>query len=114
LIFFSIHKPEWFEGRGTPHPALFCALLTEGGCTMSTLRALFVVLLTLSLAACAHYYKVTDPATGKAYYTKDIDHKGSAVEFKNAQTGSSMTLQNSEVAKIDKQAYEAGVGTVTK
>jgi hypothetical protein len=81
---------------------------------MSTLRVLAVVLLTLSLAACAHYYKVTDPATGKAYYTKDVDRKGSAVEFKNAQTGGSMTLQNSEVAKIDKQAYETGVGTVTK
>ena len=67
-----------------------------------------------SRAAVRESLRSTDPATGKAYYTKDLDHKGSAVEFKNAQTGSSMTLQNSEVAKIDKQAYETGVATVTK
>ena len=81
---------------------------------MSTLRAVFVVLLTLSLAACAHYYKVTDPASGKVFYTQDVDRKGSAVEFKDAQTGSAVTLQNSEVTKIDKQAYETGVGTAKK
>ena len=82
---------------------------------MSRLRALAFVLLTLSLAACAHYYKVTDPATGKAYYTEDVDRKGSAVQFKDAQNGSSMTLQNSRSCQ-DRQAsaYEAGVGTVKK
>ena len=81
---------------------------------MSTVRALGVLLLTLSLTACAHYFKVTDPATGKVFYTEDIDRKGSAVEFKDAQTGSSVTLQNSQILQIDKQAYETGVGTAKK
>jgi hypothetical protein len=76
---------------------------------MSTLRALVVVLLTVGLAACAHYYKVTDPAGGKVYYTEDVKRNGSAVEFKDAQTGSVTTLQNSEVMEIDKQAYETAV-----
>jgi hypothetical protein len=81
---------------------------------MSMLRALIVVLSTVSLAACAHYFKVADPATGKVFYTEDIDRKGSAVEFKDAQTGGVMTLQNSQITQIDKQAYEAAVGSAKK
>jgi hypothetical protein len=76
---------------------------------MSMLRALVVLLLTVSLAACAHYYKVTDPATGKSFYTEDVKRNGSAVEFKDAQSGGVTTLQNSEVLEIDKQAYETAV-----
>jgi hypothetical protein len=72
------------------------------------------VLLTISLTACAHYFKVADPASGKVFYTEDIDRKGSAVEFKDAQTGGVVTLQNSEITQIDKQAYEAGVGAAKK
>jgi hypothetical protein len=78
------------------------------------LRTLVVLLLTASVAACAHYFKVTDPATGKVFYTEDIDRKGSAVEFKDAQTGGVITLQNSQITQIDKQAYEAAVGTAKK
>jgi hypothetical protein len=77
---------------------------------MSTLRALVAVLFTVFLAACAHYYKVTDPASGKVFYTEDVKRNGSAVEFKDGQTGGVTTLQNSEVMEIDKQAYETGVG----
>ena len=76
---------------------------------MSTLRAMVVVLLTMSLAACAHYYKVTDPANGKVFYTEDVKRNGSAVEFKDAQTGSVTTLQNSSVQEIDKQEYQTAV-----
>jgi len=81
---------------------------------MFTARSLVVLLLTLSVSECAHYFKVTDPATGKVFYTEDIDRKGSAVEFKDAQTGGVVTLQNSQIIQIDKQAYETGVGTAKK
>ena len=81
---------------------------------MSMLRAVIVVLLAVSLAACAHYFKVVDPATEKVFYTEDIDRKGSAVEFKDAQTGGMVTLQNSAITQIDKQAYETAVGTAKK
>ena len=77
---------------------------------MSTLRAFVIVLLALSLASCAHYYKVTDPASGKVFYTEDVKRNGSAVEFKDAQNESVVTLQNSSVQEIDKQAYQTGVG----
>jgi hypothetical protein len=78
------------------------------------LRTVIVLLSVVSLAACAHYFKVTDPASGKVFYTEDIDRKGSAVEFKDAQTGGAVTLQNSEIMQIDKQAYETGVGAAKK
>jgi hypothetical protein len=80
----------------------------------SMLRSIIVVLLTGFLAACAHYFKVVDPATDKVFYTEDIERKGSAVEFKDAQTGGVVTLQNSAITQIDKQAYETGVGTAKK
>ena len=76
---------------------------------MSTLKAMVVVLLAVALTACAHYYKVTDPASGKVFYTEEVKRNGSAVEFKDGQTGGVTTLQNSEVLEIDKSAYEAGV-----
>ena len=81
---------------------------------MSKLRVLVVVLLTIGLSACAHYFKVVDPGNGKVFYTEDIKRKGSAVEFKDAQTGSVITLQNSEITQIDKQAYETALSTVKK
>jgi len=81
---------------------------------MSKLRTVIALLSAVSLAACAHYFKVTDPASGKVFYTEDVDRKGSAVEFKDAQTGNTVTLQNSEIMQIDKQAYETGVGAAKK
>ena len=76
---------------------------------MSTLRAMVVALLAVSLTGCAHYYKVTDPGSGKVFYTEDVKRNGSAVEFKDAQTGSVTTLQNSSVLEIDKQEYQTAV-----
>ena len=76
---------------------------------MSVSRIIAVVLFTVFLAGCAHYYKVSDPGSGKSYYTEDVKRNGSAVEFKDAQTGGVMTLQNSEVQEIEKQQYEQAV-----
>ncbi|HET7763596.1 MAG TPA: hypothetical protein VFK92_00735 [Burkholderiales bacterium] len=63
-------------------------------------------------AGCASYYKVTEPASGKEFYTKEVSRKlgaGGAIEFKDAKTGATTTLQNSQVLEIDKKAYEAGL-----
>jgi len=81
---------------------------------MSILKILVVVLLTFTLAACAHYYKVTDPASGKVYYTEKVKRDGSAVQFKDSQTGSETTLQSSEVAEVSKQTYQEAVGPAKK
>ena len=76
---------------------------------MSIPKAFAVVVFSVLLTSCAHYYKVSDPSTGKAYYTEDVKRNGSAVEFKDEQTGGVVTLQNSNVQEIEKSEYEQGV-----
>ena len=72
---------------------------------------LALVLLGVAVTGCASYYKVTEPASGKEFYTKEVSRKigGSAIEFKDAKTGATTTLQNSQVLEIDKKTYEAGL-----
>ncbi len=63
------------------------------------------------LAGCAHY-KVTDPASGKVYYTESIDRskKQGYIEFKDAKTKGTVTLQSSDVQKISKDEFNTAVG----
>jgi hypothetical protein len=82
---------------------------------VSKLRVLTVWISMVFLAACAHsYFKVADPGSSKIFYTDDIKRNGSAVEFKDAVTGGVVTLQNSAITQIDKQAYETAVATSKK
>jgi hypothetical protein len=74
------------------------------------IRGVFVCGLILMLAGCTHYYRVTDPGTGKTYYTTDIDRgKGGAVKIKDERTRSTVTLQSSEVREISEDEYAAEV-----
>jgi hypothetical protein len=63
---------------------------------------LAIVLLT---AGCTTYYRVSDPSTGKSFYTTDVKRNGSAVMFKDAKSGSDVTLQASEVKEITSDEY---------
>lgn len=77
-------------------------------------NAIAGILLTLfvigSLAGCASYYQVTDPASDKVYYTRSIDkEKGGAIRFEDEQSGTEVTLQNSEVKEIKSKEYNAAV-----
>ena len=72
---------------------------------------LFVLFLTLFMmllfTACGSYYMVKDPSSEKTYYTQKIkDKKEGAVQFKDAITGSEVTIQNSEVTKIKKEDFK--------
>ena len=60
---------------------------------------------------CTNYYRVTDPASGKAYYTNDIDKAGEAgaVKFKDKASGSVVTLQSSEVKEISSEEFEGAL-----
>jgi hypothetical protein len=73
--------------------------------------AWFIAAAACSLAGCAHY-KVTDPSSGKVYYTDSVDRdkKQGRVSFTDAKTGADVTLQSSDVQKISKDEYDAGVG----
>ncbi len=69
-----------------------------------------VLCLGIVVVGCASYYKVTDPQSGKEYYTQEYENlKGGAVKLKDARSGSIVTIQNSEVKEIDSDAYKAGL-----
>ena len=69
--------------------------------------------LSMLVAGCTTYYRVTDPASGKAYYTTKVDDAGKAgaVKIKDEKTGSTVTLQSSEVKEISEDEYKAGMVT---
>jgi hypothetical protein len=72
-----------------------------------TVRVLLVAGLALLLAACGSYYKVTDPTSGRIYYTKEVDKTpGGAIRFEDAGTGSEVTLQSSEVKQISSDEFD--------
>ncbi len=64
----------------------------------------------LLIGGCASYYRVTDPESGKVYFTQDVDTiSGGAVKLKDARTGGIVTIQNSEVKEISKHEYIEGL-----
>ncbi len=69
-----------------------------------------ILCVSFTVVACASYYKVTDPTTGKTYYSKNIAYaRSGAVKLKDARTGSLVIIQNSEVKEISKQEYKDGL-----
>lgn len=65
--------------------------------------------------ACGSYYMVKDPSSEKTYYTQKIkDKKEGAVNFKDAVTGSEVTIQNSEVTRIKKDEFKKAITPVTE
>lgn len=58
----------------------------------------------LLLAGCNHY-AITDPTTGKTYYTTKYKLEEGALRFKDAQSNRRVRIQNSEVAKIRKDEF---------
>ena len=67
----------------------------------------------LAFSGCSSHYRVTDPASGKTYFTTKINETGraGAVKIKDEKTGSTVTLQSSEVKEISADEYEAGLKT---
>jgi hypothetical protein len=67
--------------------------------------------LTMLVAGCSdNHYRVTDPTSGNAYYTTKVDDvRGGAVKIKDGKTGSTVTLQSSEVKEISEDEYNVGM-----
>jgi len=69
-----------------------------------------MVALAAVTGACSHYYKVSDPAGTKEYYTTDVDQiKGGAIKIKDEKTGANVILQSSEVKEISGEEFEKAV-----
>ena len=70
---------------------------------------LLLLVSAVAIPGCTSYYRITDPTTGRNYYTTRLDEqRGGSVQFKDARTGNEVTVQNSEVKKITKEEYESG------
>jgi hypothetical protein len=68
--------------------------------------------LVMSTGGCSStYYRVTDPSSGKMYYTTKVTDAGKAgaVKIKDGKTGSWVTLQSSEVHEISSDEYKNGI-----
>ena len=63
------------------------------------------------LAGCGgNYYRVSDPAGDRLYYTTDIDKsRAGSISFKDEKSGSVVTLQSSEVKEISEEEFDAAV-----
>ncbi|BCA53065.1 hypothetical protein W02_02050 [Nitrospira sp. KM1] len=74
------------------------------------MAALMIAGLAVATVGCTSYYRVTDPASGKTYYTTKIDDtRGGAVKIKDDKSGSTVTLHSSEVKQISSDEYEAAL-----
>jgi hypothetical protein len=85
----------------------------EGDNAMQVTRLLLLGICTFMLLAggCTTYYKVSDPAGNKEYYTTKVKTKKStgAFELKDAKSGANVTLQSSEVKEITEEEFNAAV-----
>jgi len=76
---------------------------------LATVRYLWICFLLLFAAGCTTYYRITDQATGRIYYTTDYDRTDSgAVVFEDAKSRSKVTLQSSEVREVSRPDFQAG------
>ena len=74
------------------------------------LCTVLVIFLMVSLSGCTTYYQVTDPTTDDVYYSTSVKKlSGGAVQIKDKKTGNEVTLQNSEVKKIEKEEFNQGI-----
>jgi len=73
------------------------------------------MVLAFLTAGCSSYYRVTDPGSGKTYYTNEVEDAGraGAVKFKDAKSGSKVTLQSSDVKEISEEEFDAGLKPAT-
>ena len=64
--------------------------------------------LAIVSGGCTTYYSVTDPKTGKQYYTTEWETaRGGTTRFTDAKTGAIVTIQESEVREVPEKEFEA-------
>jgi len=79
---------------------------------MSRFGRYLLGILCFTMVGCGSYYVVKDPASGRTYYTTDIDTlKSGAVKLQDEKSGAEVTLQNSEVREVSSKEYKAGLKT---
>jgi uncharacterized protein YceK len=68
---------------------------------------LLLLAIILTTAGCGTYYKVTDPTSGRVYYTDEVKRtSGGTVQFQDAKSGAQVTLPTSEVLEISSDDFK--------
>ena len=75
--------------------------------TKKTIFLAMAMIALITLSACGSYYMVKDVTTDKVFYTKDLKRNDGTVILKDANTGDTVTLQNSEVTEINRETFKA-------
>ncbi len=66
--------------------------------------------LAVVMAGCTTYYRVSDPAGTKEYYTTKIkESKSGSITFTDKKSGSVVNLHSSEIKEISGDEFEAGI-----
>lgn len=75
-----------------------------------SLPAATMLLVAAVVSGCAHY-QITDPTTGRTYYSADAQRApySGAVVFTDAKTGETLTLQNTQLKQISREEFERAV-----
>jgi hypothetical protein len=76
---------------------------------MRVVRGTGLTLLTvvLATAGCATgYFRVTDPLSGRIYYTDTISRRDPGIRFRDAKSGADVTLSSSEVQEISADDFK--------
>jgi hypothetical protein len=61
-------------------------------------------------AGCTTYYRVTDPASGRKYYTDEVKRSNGSARFKDHVTGAEVNLPASEVLEVKEDEYKKATG----
>jgi hypothetical protein len=79
---------------------------------VGTIAAWAAVATVVFVAGCASYYKVTDPGSGRTFYTEKVDRPKdqTTIMFKDAKTGAEVTLPSSEVLEISSDEFKKATG----
>jgi hypothetical protein len=71
------------------------------------LTGAMLLAVVLGTAGCGTYYRVTDPSSGRVYYTDEVKRSSQGtVQVKDAKSGADVTLQASEVLEISSDDYK--------
>lgn len=73
---------------------------------MSTFKRLAVLAFVISMTAC--HYRVTDPGSGRVYYTNNIKRykQSGTIKFKDKLTGQHVTLSSSEYEDLSDKEFK--------
>ena len=65
------------------------------------------ILFLVGITGCGSYFMVTDPSSGKVYYTTNYkDEGGGAIEFIDDRNDNIVTLQSSELKEITEEEFK--------